>query len=313
MSDHYLSDKNIFLTGGAGTLGRAIAERRRAEKWRGTLTVFSRDTTKHSRMRQKYPDVNYVCGDIRNFETLYNSMAGHNVVIHAAAVKVIPISEFDSIDTIDVNVTGSQNVARAAVMLGVESVMGISTDKAAHPVNAYGCTKMLMEKIFQEYSRKDLFTQFFLVRYGNVLESTGSVIEIWKKAADAGLPVTITDDTMTRFFLSPKQAVQVILDGFEYCSSGQIYVPKMPALSIKRLAEYTLPDGIELKVTGIRPGEKMHEDLVTKEETAYTSDRKEFYLIRPSTNTKVVIPCRRYASDLAEELTREELEELLNG
>ena len=313
MEEHYLSNKSIFLTGGAGTLGKEIAERRRVEGWAGRLTVFSRDTTKHSRMRAKYPDVNYVCGDIRNFDTLYAAMAGHDVVLHAGAVKVIPVSEFDSIDTIDVNVTGSLNVARAAVQLGVESVMGISTDKAAKPVNAYGATKMLLEKIWQEYSRKDFKTRFYLVRYGNVLESTGSVIEIWKKNYEDGYPVLITDDTMTRFFLSPSQAVQVMMDGFTFSQIGCIYVPIMPALSIKKLAEYTLPEGVELRVRGLRPGEKMHEDLVTEEETFYTEEHDKYFLIHPTTFTRFPQPSRRFASDLAREMTREELEELLEN
>lgn len=310
MSEHILNHANIFITGGAGTLGRAIAERRKREGWTGKLTVFSRDTTKHSRMRFFYPDVHYVCGDIRNFDTLYAAMAGHDVVIHAAAVKVIPVSEHDSIDTIDVNVIGSLNVARAAVQLGVRVVMGISTDKAAHPVNAYGCTKMLMEKIFQEYSRKHFETEFFLVRYGNVLESTGSVIEIWKKAYTSGKPITITDDTMTRFFLSPAQAVQVIINAFIHAANGLIYVPRMPSLSIKKLAEYTLPEGVQFQVTGLRPGEKMHEDLVTIEETAYALEHKDHFLISPTT-CPPNLPCNRFASDIAREMTREELITLL--
>ena len=308
-----LDHANIFVTGGGGTLGRAIAERRKREGWTGQLTVFSRDTTKHSRMRSDYPDVNYVCGDIRNFDTLYAAMSGHSVVIHAAAVKVIPVSEYDSIDTIDVNVIGSLNVARAAVQLGVALVIGISTDKAAHPVNAYGCTKMLLEKIWQEYSRKDFQTGFYLCRYGNVLESTGSVIEIWKNAYFKNKPITITDDTMTRFFLSPSQAVQVIIDCVNRSKNGLIYVPRMPSLSIKKLAYYVLPGDVSFSVTGLRPGEKMHEDLVTVEETAYTEEHEEFFLISPTTDPALKIRSPRFASDLAREMTRDELTTLLEN
>ena len=310
-----LKNGNIFLTGGAGTLGRAIAERRFTEGWKGKLTVFSRDTTKHSRMRVNFPDVNYVCGDVRNYDNLYAAMAGHDVVIHAAAVKVIPVSEYDSADTIDVNVIGSMNVCKAAVQLGVNYVMGISTDKAAHPVNAYGATKMLMEKVFAEYARKKFKTEFYLVRYGNVLESTGSVIEAWNKAVDAGQPVTITDDSMTRFWLSPSQAVDVIEKGFSCLHNGCIYVPKMPALSIKKLAEYTLPEGTPLKITGVRPGEKMHEDLVTEEERKYTDEFADYYMVFPSTNQSHIFqsPMLPFSSDVARELSKDELMDLLEG
>lgn len=243
-----LKNADIFVTGGAGTLGRAIARRRKEEGWTGRLTVYSTDEHKHAFMRRMYPDVTYIQGDIRNEETLYLAMAGHDVVIHGAAVKVIPVSEYQSIDTIDVNIYGSQVVCSTAVRCGVKAVIGISTDKACHPVNLYGATKMAMEKVFQEYARNVPDIDFLLVRYGNVLESTGSVIEIWKKQVEAGQPIKMTDPEMTRFWLSPQQAVGHILSTFEHCRSGQIYVPLMPSLEIGKLAEYTveassLPDG----------------------------------------------------------------------
>lgn len=312
-----LETANIFVTGGAGTLGRAIARRRERDGWKGRLTVYSGDAHKHEFMRHQHPDVQYVQGDIRNPETLYQAMVGHDVVIHAAAVKVIPTSEYWSLDTVDVNVNGSLNVCEAAVRANVPHVLGISTDKACHPANAYGATKMLMEKIFQEYSRSWPFTNFHLVRYGNVLESTGSVIEAWKKSVWNDEPIKITDPDMTRFWLSPAQAAQYVVESLEF-QSGQIYVPMMPALSIGKLAAWTVGAGegeAEIKIVRIplRPGEKMHETLVTVEEIPHAFTFNDYYLIEPSTSENVpYIPVRGvYSSDVAPELTKEQLETLL--
>ena len=234
-----LENANIFCTGGAGTLGRAIAERRKREGWTGKMTVYSTDNHKHEAMRRMYPDVNFVQGDIRNPQTLFNAMVGHDVVLHLAAVKVIPDSEWWSLDTIDVNINGSLNVCIQAMNAGISHVLGISTDKTAHPANAYGATKLLMEKIFQEYSRIETETKFHLVRYGNVLESTGSVLEAWQKSLERKEKIKITDLAMTRFFISPQQAVDLVIDALKF-ESGMILIPKMTALSIQKLAEYTL-------------------------------------------------------------------------
>ena len=308
-----LENPSIFVTGGAGTLGRAIAQRRKDEGWAGKLTVYSRDSHKHEQMRRSFPDVNYVQGDIRNPETLYNAMVGHDVVIHAGAVKIIPVSEFYSIDTFDVNVTGSWNVCAQALRANVRRVLGISTDKACHAANAYGASKYLMEKLFQEYSRIDSDTSFHLVRYGNVLESTGSVIETWKNAVGNGEPINVTDPRMTRFWLSPKQAVELIVQALKI-ESGTILIPKMPSLSILKLADYVLPEKFEVNSVPLRPGEKMHEELLTVEETKYAVESNDFFFLRPTTepqnqNTNPL----SYSSDIAPELTREQLENLLYG
>lgn len=316
-----ITKANLFVTGGAGTLGRAIARRRKQENWSGELTVYSTDDHKHDVMRKDYPDVHYIQGDIRNPEALYMAMCGHDVVIHAAAVKVIPTSEYASIDTFDVNLNGSLNVFAQAVRAGVEHVLAISTDKACHAANAYGSTKYMMEKAAQEYSRVEYFdTKFHLVRYGNVLESTGSVIEFWKKAVAAGEPIKITDPEMTRFWLSPSQAVDYVLQSFDF-ASGVIFIPKMPALAIWKLAQYVLDKGDKgnpLMFTRIplRPGEKLHETLLTLEELAYAHEKDAgFYTLVPTTSLKTpggMRPTTPYSSDIARELTREELMELLN-
>lgn len=312
---HLLSEASVFLTGGAGTLGRAIAERRKREGWTGKLTVYSTDSHKHDYMRRLYPDVGFVQGDIRNPETLYNAMVGHDTCLHLAAVKVIPDSEFWSLDTIDVNINGSINVCVQAMNAGITHVLGISTDKSAHPANAYGATKYLNEKVFQEYARIPSEVQFHLVRYGNVLESTSSVLEIWKKAKAAGQPIKITDPNMTRFWLSPQQAVDMVIASLEL-PSGQIYIPKMKALRIMTMAEYVLGGGVEIERIEMRPGEKIHETLLTTEECEYALDMGSHYILHPTTGAKhnpYHLINKPYTSETAEEMTKDELLTLLKN
>ena len=311
-----LENANVFITGGAGTLGRAIARRRAEDGWRGKLTVYSTDDHKHAVMRKNYPDVQYIQGDILDFEGLVRAMAGHDVVIHAAAVKVIPTSEFWSINTYDVNVTGSRNVFTAAVIANVAHVLAISTDKACHPANAYGCSKMMMEKMAQEFARVPLMdTEFHLVRYGNVLESTGSVIEAWKKSVAAREQIKITNPAMTRFWLSPRQAVQYVVESFEF-PSGHIYIPQMPALSIGKLAEYVVGHkNYTSQRIDLRPGEKFHETLLTIDELDFALEDDGYYELYPSTHPRFSHDQhaqRAYTSDIAPELTRKELLELLD-
>lgn len=319
-----LENANIMVTGGAGTLGKALARRRAEEGWRGKLTVLSTDAGKHAALKALYPDVQCIQGDIRNLEALKLAFVGHEVVIHAAAVKFIPDSEYASIDTIDVNVYGSETVCEAARWANVRHVLGISTDKVCHPANAYGASKMLMEKVFQEHARYGGDTIFNLVRYGNVIESRGSVVEKWKQSVEQGQAVKVTDLNMTRFWLSPSQAVDYVVESLKL-PSGRIYVPKMPGLSIGRMLDYTF-DGKKVPVEFIpmRPGEKLHEMLLTPEETDYaevypslplggTKERTAFWVVHPSTDKRLESndPPAWYTSDIARELTREELEEIL--
>lgn len=309
---------NVICLGGAGTFGHALARRRKLDGWTGKMTIYSTDSIKHEKMRREYPDINFVQGDIRNPDTLYNAMVGHDVVIHAAAVKVIPTSEFYSIDTFDVNVNGSQCVCSTALRAHIQHVLAISTDKAAHPANAYGASKYLMEKLVQEYSRQDFETQFHLVRFGNVLESNGSVIEAWRKAAQRGESIKMTDPEMTRFWLSPSQAVNCAIRGIEQPRAGWIYIPMLPSLSIAKLAEYTV-DFIEgtdavppmADIIPIRPGEKKHETLLTLEEGWYTVKGKDYFLLAPITSPRFGNAIPPYSSDMAPELTKQELLDLL--
>lgn len=312
---HILQESNIFVTGGAGTLGRALARRRKEEGWTGKYTVYSTDDHKHDVMRKIHSDINFVQGDIRNPETLYNAMVGHDIVIHAAAVKVIPVSEYWSIDTYDVNVNGSLNVAIQAIRANIKHVLGISTDKACHPANAYGATKMLMEKCFQEYSRiQGLDTQFHLVRYGNVLESTGSVIEAWNRAVEAGETVKITDPEMTRFWLSPRQAVKYVIQSLELTKSGLVFIPKMQALSLGKMAEYVLGKDYKFERIPLRPGEKIHETLLTNEESHYVENLigNDYYILNPTTSARKLSSSPSYSSDKARQLSKDELMDLLN-
>lgn len=282
---------SVLITGGAGTLGRAIIRRAHTDNWPCKITIFSTDAMKHMRVQSEFPEVGSIIGDIRDYDTLHNAMVGKDIVIHGAAVKHIPVSEVNSIDTFAINVDGSLNVARAALQLRVPKVIAISTDKACSPANAYGATKMLMEKTWQEYARLKSKTSFHLVRYGNVLESTGSVVEAWRKAIEANQPIKMTNPDMTRFWLSPAQAVDLVIKAMEL-ESGHIYVSKMPALSIGKLAEYTV--GIQngshrsamtwpIETIPLRPGEKMHETLLTIEERDFATDYDDFFDLRPST------------------------------
>lgn len=307
-----LEDMNVFVTGGAGSLGRAIARKRKEQGWKGKLTVYSRDTFKHERMRKMFPDVNFIQGDILNPELLYNAIIGHDVVIHAAACKVIPTSEYQSIDTFETNVSGSLNVCVQSLRAGVQHVLGISTDKACHPANAYGASKYMMEKVFQEYSRLPSDTEFHLVRYGNVLESTGSVIEAWRKAARDGDEVKITDPEMTRFWLSPSQAAGYAIKALDM-PSGVVFVPKMPALSIGELLEFIVGEEYPRIVSiPLRPGEKKHETLMTVEEAKNFAQAESYFLIMPTTmGGESGFPRDAYSSDISPRLTEAELTALL--
>ena len=309
-----IKSANILVTGGAGTLGYALARRRHKEGWNGKYTVYSTDAHKHEKMRREFPDIQFIQGDIRNADTLYNAMVGHDLCVHGAAVKIIPVSEVNSIDTYDINVSGSQCVCATALRAGIEHVVGVSTDKAAHPANAYGASKMLMEKTFQEYSRQGFTTQYHLVRLGNVLESNGSVIEAWKKTLAWGEKINITNAGMTRFWLSPNYAAEYVEESLTFPSGG-IYIPKLKSLSIGKLAEYTVGEEAlqSAQYVPVRPGEKIHECLLTEEEGWYVMDNLSYFLLRPNVTQRNKVPSLAYTSDMAEELTREELDALLAG
>ena len=308
---------NIIVTGGAGFLGRAIVRRAINESWDCAFTILSRDTVKHHTMQVEFPNCRYLIGDIFDLSGLSKAFAGHDIVIHAAAQKHIPEGERDVREMIRVNVEGSINVARAAIMAQVDKVIGISTDKACHPVNVYGASKMMMERLFQEYDRMGL-TEFRLVRYGNVLSSTGSVLTVWQKMLERDGFVTATSPYMSRFWMTVEQAVDAILLSLSE-PHGTVTIPKVKALDMATFAKYTMPEA-RFEYIGLRPGEKLHEELLTIEERDYTSvDRNHFRLWPIGNKTNDVLQRNittrlyqdGYRSDNCEQFTRDELLEML--
>lgn len=256
---------NILITGGTGTLGHAIARAAAVEGWNCRLTIYSRSELRQAQMRAQYPQHRYIIGDVTNYASLYAAMAGHDTVIHAAAMKRIPECEAQPYECIRTNVEGSALVARAAVMANVKLCIGISTDKACRAITAYGASKLMMESIWQAQP-PDGYTRFNLVRYGNVVSSNGSVIPSWRQQHAKGRPLTVTDNRMTRFWMSPSDAVDLIVRASRE-APGTILVPKMGSLSIREMAEIICP-GATFSVTGLRSCEKLHEDLVHTDEPA---------------------------------------------
>jgi len=254
---------NILITGGSGTLGHAIVRASIAERWDCAITIYSRSELRQSQMRQQHPHLRYVLGDVRDYERLAAAVAGHDLVIHAAAVKRIPEAEAQPVNCYETNVIGSMNVVRACNAGNVKRCVGISTDKACRSITAYGASKLAMEKLFQAQSGPCVFT---LCRYGNVVASNGSVIPLWRKQAEQGQPLTVTDPEMTRFWMAESDAV-IAIESAAHRSAGSIHVPKMRSLSLAEMAHIIAP-GVEIKTTGLRSIEKRHEDLVHADEPA---------------------------------------------
>jgi len=257
--------KKILITGGSGTLGQALVKRL-YESYQ--LTIFSRSESLQARMRQQYPQCRYVLGDVRDRDLIAATVAGHDIVIHAAAMKRIPECEAQPGMCHEVNVIGSEYVARACAMYGVEQCIGISTDKACQPVTVYGASKLMMERIFQSQTL-DSGCQFKLVRYGNVLESRGSVIPLWRQQHAQGYPLTVTDRRMTRFWMSPAQAVEVVMRAFN-SDNGSILIPKVKALPLLDMIRLVTGGDEDPPITeiGLRSMERLHEWLLSPDEAA---------------------------------------------
>lgn len=302
---------NILITGGTGTLGQAIA--RRARDWNGcTLTIYSRDELKQYEMRRRFPGCRFALGDVQEAEGLARVMFGHEMVIHAAAQKHIPEGESNPWQTFKTNVLGSANVLRAAAQAGVKEVILISTDKVCHPVNVYGATKMLMERVAQEFALSvyGKYVQVKLLRYGNVLSSNGSVLQVWEKQKRTGKAVTITDPNMTRFWISEDQAVDFLLAARGVCL-GNIYVPKIKSLTMGQLKQALYPE-VAHEIIGLRPGDKMHEELVTEEERCHTAEHAGYFELSPASLSPMMPGAsRNYTSDNCERLTEAEIRRLV--
>ncbi len=303
---------NVLVTGGTGTLGQAIITRAEREGWPCRFTVFSRDPVRQQNMRRVHPRCRYVLGSVENARALYAVVPGHELVLHLAAQKHIPDAEANPAQCVSVNVDGSANVLHAAMDGGARQIMLISTDKACWPVNVYGATKFVAERMYQQAAAHwDL--QVNICRYGNVLGSTGSVIPVWRAALARGERPKLTDPTMTRFWLTTDQAVDLILFALSE-PSGTVTIPRLAALSMARLAEYVLPHGTKTETIGLRPGEKMHEMLVTPQEALYAQDvpGHDYIRLYPVTDTPItradqVAYAHGYTSDRTPELTRADL------
>lgn len=282
--------KTLMITGGTGSFGNAVLNRF-LETDIGEIRIFSRDEKKQDDMRHEFqakmPDVadkiSFYIGDVRDLQSVKNAMHGVDYIFHAAALKQVPSCEFFPIEAVKTNVLGTENVLTAAIDEGVQSVVCLSTDKAAYPVNAMGTSKAMMEKVIVAKSRTTKNTKICCTRYGNVMCSRGSVIPLWIDQIKAGNPVTITDGKMTRFIMSLEEAVDLVLFAFEHGDPGDILVQKAPACTIQTQAEAVCElfggDKNQIKVIGIRHGEKMYETLLTNEECAHAIDMGNYYRV----------------------------------
>ncbi len=277
--------KTLLITGGTGSFGNAVLKRF-LDTGIGEIRIFSRDEKKQDDMRHQYqnPKIKYYIGDVRNIQSLRDAMHGVDYIFHAAALKQVPSCEFFPMEAVRTNVIGTDNMLSAAIEAGVKKVICLSTDKAAYPINAMGTSKAMMEKVFVAKSRTvdPERTTICGTRYGNVMCSRGSVIPLFIEQIKAGNPLTVTDPTMTRFIMSLEEAVELVLFAFENANAGDIMVQKAPACTIETLAtavkELFKADN-EVKVIGIRHGEKMYETLLTNEECARALDLGSFYRV----------------------------------
>ena len=286
------TNKTLLITGGTGSFGNAVLNRFLKTDI-GEIRIFSRDEKKQDDMRHEFqarmPEVaekiKFYIGDVRDIASVKNAMYGVDYVFHAAALKQVPSCEFFPIEAVKTNVLGTENVLTAAIEAGVKNIVCLSTDKAAYPVNAMGTSKAMMEKVIVAKSRtvSPEKTKICCTRYGNVMCSRGSVIPLWIDQIRTGKPITITDPTMTRFIMSLDEAVDLVLFAFEHGVSGDILVQKAPACTIKTQAEAVCElfggDKENIKVIGIRHGEKMYETLLTNEECANAIDLGNFYRV----------------------------------
>jgi UDP-N-acetylglucosamine 4,6-dehydratase (inverting) len=279
-----LSGATILLTGGTGSFGSAFIERAASSWPDATLRVFSRDELKQSELQAKYAgaeNLRFFVGDVRNRSRLARAMQGADIVIHAAAMKQVPACEYNPFEAVLTNIIGAQHIVDAAIDSGVERVVALSTDKAVNPVNLYGATKLCQEKLIVQgnaYAAHSA-TRLSCVRYGNVVGSRGSVVPMFREQATEGR-LTITDERMTRFWITLPQAIDLVLFALEHMAGGEVFVPKIPSMRVTDLAEAIAP-GVPRDVIGIRPGEKLHEVLITGDESRHAIDAGEVYVVLP--------------------------------
>ena len=280
-----LDDSSVLITGGTGSLGKSLVEYFLNETKVRRIAVFSRDELKQHNMRQHFQDdprLRWFLGDVRDIQRLKQALHKVDYVIHAAALKQVDTGEYNPMEFIKTNVLGSQNVIDAAIETGVKRVVALSTDKASSPINLYGATKLTADKLFvaaNNYSH-GYGTSFSVVRYGNVMGSRGSVIPFFQQLASQGKPLPITDLRMTRFWISIESAVKFVIDSLEMMTGGELYVPKIPSMKITDLAHAVAPNA-KLEEIGMRPGEKLHEEMISADDSRRTIILENRYVVTP--------------------------------
>lgn len=271
----------VFLTGGTGSFGRAFVKKLIGLNNFTQLIVFSRDELKQFELANeiKSPKVVFVLGDVRDYGRVSKSMIGSDVVVHAAAMKQIPASENNPIEAINTNVLGADNIVNASIACGIKKVIALSTDKAANPANLYGATKLCSDKLMiaGNSALGNNTTKISVVRYGNVLGSRGSVIPFFREQSKLGV-IPITDPNMTRFWLTIEEGVEFVLKSFERMQGGEIFIPKIPSFKVIDVAKVVAPD-IKTEIIGIRPGEKLHEVMITEDDSVDTVEFDKYYAI----------------------------------
>ena len=294
-----LNDKSILVTGGTGSFGRQFVRTVLQQFRPRRLIVFSRDELKQFEMQEEFaaPAMRFFLGDVRDRDRLLTAMRGVDVVIHAAALKQVPAAEYNPMECVKTNVHGAENVIAAAIENEVEKVIALSTDKAANPINLYGATKLVSDKLFVAGNNiaGGHRTRFAVVRYGNVLGSRGSVVPLFRRLVEEGAKeLPITDDRMTRFWISLQQGVDFVLRSLERMHGGEIFVPKIPSARIADLAAAIAPR-LPTRVVGIRPGEKLHEVMCPRDDSHLALEFQDHYVITPSIQFIQPVAYRRNA------------------
>ena len=316
--------KKILITGGTGSLGQALTKRLLNYDV-DTIRIFSRNENSQTTMQSEFDDgrLRYFIGDIRDSHRLIKAMEDVDIVFHAAALKHVPVIEYNPFEAIKTNVLGSQNVIDACLHENIETVVCVGTDKAVSPLNTYGATKLLMEKLFvtanNHTDRKRHRTKFVAIRYGNVLGSSGSVVPTLVKQIESGKNITITDPNMTRFNITMNQALDFIIRSLKKGKGGEVFIPKLKAYSLEILKDAiieVLKKDVKTEIISVRPGEKYHESLISNEEIRNTFEDDEDYVIleerlQENIETKKTTLTERYSSDKVELLTKEELKKIL--
>jgi len=279
------TNKVILITGGTGSFGKKMTQTLLAEKNPKKVIIFSRDELKQHEMRvagYTDPRLRYFIGDVRDRERLVRAMHGVDIVIHAAALKQVPACEYNPMEAIKTNILGSSNVIEAALDAGVGKVLALSTDKAVSPANLYGGTKLVAEKLFIQSNAyaAGTATRYACVRYGNVVGSRGSIVPLFLKLRASG-KITVTDERMTRFWLSLEQGVHFVIHCIEQMEGGEVFVPKISSTKVIDLAKAIAPEA-EIEIIGIRPGEKLHEDLLSVDEARHTIELESMFVIQPA-------------------------------